>query len=151
MLNWDIYTHPEEDTFGSTHTCEEKVKLADEWKEYMEKKNVWISFYVWLKAKDSEAVLKTDSASTSSHSWSAIDGRKIETTTTFPPFKGIVLGEGQHSTKAYPLIQKDESAIGVEGRIQKNSEQINWTNIAIIGLEKNVAKATIVKYQIDKV
>lgn len=114
MLNWDIYTHPEADAFGSSHSPEEKVKLANEWKKYMEKKEIWISFYSWKKVRESETVLMTYSASSSSHSWSAIDGSKIETSTTFPPFKGIVLGEGQHSAKAYPLIQKDDTAAMIE-------------------------------------
>ena len=123
MLNWDIYTHPEADSFGLTHSCEENIRLSKEWKQYMEIKNVWISFYSWKRLKQSETVLMTNSTASSSHSWIAIDGSRIETTTTFPNFKGIVLGGAQHSAKAFPLVQKDDSALGVEGRIQKTSEQ----------------------------
>ena len=135
MLNWDIYTHPQGTEFGLSHTPEEKIALANEWKAFMEKENVWISFYSWKKAKESDNVLMNDSTSSSSHSWTATDGSKIETSTSYPPFKSIVLGEGHNSANAYPLVQKDTAAVGAEGRIQKVSEQVNWTNTALTGLE----------------
>ena len=53
MLNWDIYTHPKADSFGLTHSCEDKIKLSEEWKDYMERNNTWISFYSWKKVKQS--------------------------------------------------------------------------------------------------
>ena len=42
-------------------------------------------------------------------------------------------------------MQKDDNALGIDGRIQKASEQINWTNTTIKGLEINTTKATEVK------
>ena len=106
MLNWDLHTHPQTDEFFVSHSTEEKRRLTSQWKEYMTERNIWISFYSWKKAKESEVILMTDSASSSGHSWTTIDGNKDETSTSFPPFKGIVLGEGQNSANAYPLVQK---------------------------------------------
>ena len=45
---------------------------------------------------------------------------------------------------------KDDNALGIDGRIQKSSEQLNWSNIAITGLDKNVAKTVFVKEQFDR-
>ena len=67
--------------------------------------------------KQSETVLMNDYASSSKHSWSSIDGSSIETTTTFPPFKGIVIGEAPNSAKAIPLVQKDDNAHGIDNKI----------------------------------
>ena len=93
-----------------------------------------------------------DKASTSLlHSWSALDGSKVETITTFPPYKGIVLGEGQNSAKAIPIVLKDDNALGIDHKIQKTSEQLNWTNPAIKGLEMNVIKFAEIKHQFDAV
>ena len=101
--------------------------------------------------KQSENVLITNIASSTStqHSWSALDGSKIETSSTFPPYKGIILGEAQNSAKAIPLVLMDDNALGSDGRIQKASEQLNWTNTAIKGLEINSAKSSVVREQID--
>ena len=142
MLNWDIYTHPEAKSFGLTHSSEEKLILSQEWKKFMDKSNSWISFYVWKNMKQTENVLMNDTAAstTTQHSWSALDGSKIETSSTFPPYKGIILGEAQKSEKAIPLVLKDDNALGIDGRIQKASEQLNWTNTTIKGLEMNSAK-----------
>jgi len=136
MLNWDLLTHPEAESFGSAHTIEEKVKLSHKWKQYMEETNSWISFYSWKNMRQTKDVMMADDrASTSSlHSWSTLDGSKVETVTTFPPYKGIVLGEGQNSAKAIPMVLKDDNALGIDGRIQKASEQLNWTNTSVKGL-----------------
>ena len=117
----------------------------------MEVNNVWISFYSW---KDKIAPINvltgaTSSSITDKHGWTAIDGSTVETPTTFPPYKGIILGEKTNAAKAIPLIQKDDNASGIDGRIQKASEQLNWTNTALKGLEMNVAKAEDVKKQVD--
>ena len=61
-------------------------------------------------------------SSSAKHSWTTTDGSKIETSTTFPPYKGIVLGEAQNSAKAIPLVIKDDNALGIDRRIQKSSE-----------------------------
>lgn len=126
MLNWDIYTHPKAENLGLTYTVEEKLKMSQEWKIFMQKTKTWISFYVWKDMNQSENVLMTDAASSSTvqHSWSALDGSKIETSSTFPPYKGIILGEAQNSAKAITLILKDDNALGIDGRIQKASKQL---------------------------
>jgi len=45
-------------------------------------------------------------------------------------------------------VHKDENALGIDGRIQKANEKINWTNTAVKGLEMNVEKLIEVKEQI---
>ena len=67
----------------------------------------------------------TASSTSAQHSWFALDFSKIETSSTFPPYKGIILGEAQNSAKAIPLIFKDDNALGIDVRIQKTSEQLN--------------------------
>ena len=86
----------------------------------MEIKNSWISFYAWRKLKDPPTVYMADAESSSAqrHLWTTCDGSKIETTSTFPPYKGILLGEVGSSTKAIPLVLKDDSSLGIDGRIQ---------------------------------
>lgn len=81
----------------------------------------------------------------------ALDRSKVETPTTFPPYKGIVIGENKNAAKAIPLMQKEDNALGIDGCIQKANEQINWTNTVVKGLEMNVAKSIEVKEQIDTV
>lgn len=49
MLNWDLFTHLEVEQFGISHTIEEKIKLSQQWKTYMEETNSWISFYEWKR------------------------------------------------------------------------------------------------------
>ena len=151
MINSDLFTHPQADVFAVAFPKEEKMKMAEEWKSYLEEEKIWISFYSWKKKMESDVVLMADSVASSSQSWTAPDGSRIETSTTYPPFKSIVLGEGQSSAHAYPLVQRDNAAMGTEGRIQKVSEQVNWTNTTLTGLEKNVAKTALVKDQIDSV
>lgn len=56
------------------------------------------------------------------HTWTIIDGRKIETPTTLPPYKGILIGESQNSVKAIRLVLKDDNHLGIDDRIQKASE-----------------------------
>jgi len=49
MLNWDLYTHPEAREFSKRTSNEEKIKLAQDWKNFMEKENMYISFYEWRR------------------------------------------------------------------------------------------------------
>ena len=72
----------------------------------MDSSNQWISFYTWKKIAELESVMMTYtvSSSTAQHSWNTLDRSKVETNTTFPPYKGIILGEAQSSTKAIPLV-----------------------------------------------
>lgn len=90
----------------------------------MEERKTWIYFYSWKKVKESEVVLMNEPTSSIGHSWTKIDGSKLETATIYPPFKGIVLGEGKNSANAYPIVQK-ENLVGIERRVQTVSEQIN--------------------------
>ena len=117
----------------------------------MDNNNEWIYFYSWKKIFEVEVVMMTNTAtpSTTQHSWIAMDGSKVETSTTFPPFKGIMLGEAQSFAKAIPLVIKYDNALGIDGRIKKASEQLKWTNTAIKGLDINVAKAVKVKDYFD--
>lgn len=151
MLNWDLFTNPEAKEFGMSHTIDEKRKLAEDWKRYMEVNNSWISFYEWKKNVSPLSMLTGSSYSSSvnKHAWTALDGTRIETPSTFPPYIGIIIGENQNVAKVIPFVQKDDNALGIDGRIQKASEQINWTNTAIKGLEINSAKAAEIKEQFD--
>lgn len=150
MLNWDLYTNPQAEEFEQTYILEQKRQLATYWKHYMETNNMWISFYSW-KDKIAPINVLTSSSISDKHGWIALDGSKVETPTTFPPYEGIILGENANAAKAIPLVQKDDNALGIDGRIQKASEQLNWTNTAIKGLEMNVAKIDDGKKQIDGV
>jgi hypothetical protein len=47
MLNWDLFTHPNTEIFSKSISHKEKLALSTDWKEYMTKNNVWISFYEW--------------------------------------------------------------------------------------------------------
>jgi len=35
MLNWDLFTNPDVEQFGLSHSIEEKKRLAEDWKHYM--------------------------------------------------------------------------------------------------------------------
>lgn len=111
--------------------------------------NTWISFYVWLEKTKQQMILMIDESTSSQHSWIALYGLNIETPTTFPPYKGIMLGERQNSSKAILLVLKDDSASGIDGRIHKNFEQLNWTNTIVKGLEMNMAISKEVKERFD--
>lgn len=68
----------------------------------MDKTSSLIYFYVWKINAQSENMLMTDTTSSSSakHSWTTLDGNKVETPSTFPPYKDIILGENQNTAKA---------------------------------------------------
>ena len=56
MLNWDLFTHPDPEQFSNTTPDNQKVALSMAWKNYMDKKDIWISFYEW---KTQQAFLAT--------------------------------------------------------------------------------------------
>jgi len=64
----------------------------------------------------------SSSSSINKNAWTTLDGSRIETPSTFPPYKGIIIQENQNAAKAIPLVQKDDNALGIDGRIQKSSE-----------------------------
>lgn len=107
MLNWDLYTNPQADEFDKNYTPKNKKELAEDWQHFMEMNNTWISFYSW---KDNISPLNVFTGSTNTsankHAWIALDGAKVETPSTFPLFKGIVIRENQNAAKAIPLVQK---------------------------------------------
>lgn len=47
MMNWDLYTHPRSEEFVATTTLAEKISLSKEWKNYMDKHQIYLSFYEW--------------------------------------------------------------------------------------------------------
>jgi len=68
----------------------EKIKLSREWKTYMHKNNVLFSFYEWKrKQENTDVQMEDDESSLVKHSCTIIDGSKIETPTTFPPYKAL--------------------------------------------------------------
>jgi len=74
--------------------------------------------------------------SPSQHEWKSLEGKTVESTSTFPPFKGIVLEDNNRQVKAVPLTLAEEATqlSGVEKRVQSLSEQVNWTNTALRGM-----------------
>jgi hypothetical protein len=69
------------------------------------------------------------------HKWKSIDGSIVESNSTFPPFKGIVLEDNAKQVRAIPLLLSEEAIqlSGIDKRVQSVSEQINWTNTALRG------------------
>jgi predicted nucleic acid-binding Zn-ribbon protein len=70
------------------------------------------------------------------HKWKSIEGQTVESNSTFPPFKGIVLEDNNRQVKAVPLLLSEEAIqlSGIDKRVQSVSEQINWTNTALRGM-----------------
>jgi len=62
----------------------------------------------------------------------------IESNSTFPPFRSIMLEEEHKQSRALPLVlSKEESLNTSDQRIQTMSEQVNWTNIALRGMPQH--------------
>ena len=75
MLNWDLFTHPNAEAFAENSSYEEKVNLSKEWKDFMDKKDIFISFYEWniqrtfyIPRSSSRKVLKPITARPTSYS-----------------------------------------------------------------------------------
>lgn len=47
MMNWDLYTHPRSLEFANSTSLEEKIALAQRWKDFMEQNKIYLSFYEW--------------------------------------------------------------------------------------------------------
>jgi hypothetical protein len=47
MLNWDLFTHPKAEDFAKNSPDTEKLRLACEWKNFMDTEGLYISFYEW--------------------------------------------------------------------------------------------------------
>jgi hypothetical protein len=140
MTNWDLFTNPEADEFHISTPSHEKQKLASDWKEYMQKNECWLSFYSWKKSSQSlSSQVIGEPSETPSHKWKTVDGTEIESKTTFPPFKSLVLESESATAKAIPLlIDTGNQLSGIEKRVQNVSEQINWTNTALRGMATQV-------------
>jgi hypothetical protein len=92
MTNWDLFTNPEAEEFHKITPSKDKQRLSEDWKEYMQKNNYWISFYEWKKSRQQLTVLVTgEGSSAPGHKWKNTDGQTIESKTIFPPFQGILL------------------------------------------------------------
>ena len=61
------------------------------------------------------------------HKWKSIDEQQLESTSTFPPFKIVLLEEEEKQSKDVPLVlAREESQLSnTDKRIQVVSEQIN--------------------------
>jgi len=70
------------------------------------------------------------------HKWKSIEGQTVESNSTFPPFKGIVLEDNNRQVKVVPLLLSEEAIqlSGIDKKVQSVSEQINWTNTALRGM-----------------
>jgi hypothetical protein len=70
------------------------------------------------------------------HEWKSLEGKTVESTSTFPPFKGIILEDNNRQVKAIPLMLAEEATqlSGIEKRVQSITEQVNWTNTALRGM-----------------
>ena len=54
------------------------------------------------------------------HKWKSIEGQTVESNSTFPPFKGIVLEDNNRQVKAVPLLLSEEAIqlSGIYKRVQ---------------------------------
>jgi hypothetical protein len=70
------------------------------------------------------------------HKWKSLEGQTVESSSTFPPFKGIVLEDNNRQVRAVPLLLSDEATqlTGVDRKVQSLAEQLNWTNTALRGM-----------------
>jgi hypothetical protein len=92
MLNWDLFTHPQTIEFNQSTSCEKKLEMSASWQTYMKDNKCWLSFYEWLTQTKNEDVQMMESDSSSvRHKWKGLDGKKLESPSIFPPFKGIIL------------------------------------------------------------
>jgi hypothetical protein len=138
MLNWDLFTNPETNEFNIAVSDLEKLKLSKDWQKYICDNNLWISFFEWRKLNQKVVVKMMGEPSEPSpkHKWKSIDGNTVESNSTFPPFKGIVLEDNSKQVKAIPLLLSEEAIqlSGIDKRVHSISEQINWTNTALRGM-----------------
>ena len=65
-----------------------------------------------------------EAGSPSRHEWKNLEGKPVESTSTFPPFKGIILEDGSKQARVVPLMLADEVAqlSGLERKVQSVSE-----------------------------
>ncbi|MCQ5273484.1 hypothetical protein NE578_10685, partial [Schaalia odontolytica] len=67
---------------------------------YISEKDTWISFYEWKRITHNLEVQMMEGGETSPrHKWKSLEGKTIESTSTFPPFKGIVLEDNNRQVR----------------------------------------------------
>ena len=96
----------------------------------MKKENCWISFYEWknsTKAQNVQMMAFGKEVENPKHKWKSVDGQQLESSSTFPAFKSLLLEEEEKHSKAIPLVlAKEEPQMSyVDKRIQYVLEQIN--------------------------
>ena len=66
------------------------------------------------------------SENTPKHKWKSIECQTVESNSTFPPFKGIVLEDNNRQVKAVPLLLSEEAIhlSSIDKRVQSVAEQI---------------------------
>ncbi len=120
----------------------------------MDQIDSWISFYEWKKQEenmDVEMISTKSSSPSSKHQWAPSDDTNIESSSTFPPYKGIILEDTGKVGRAVPLALINDFALGIDGRVQKVSEQINWTNISLKGLAIHSSTTSAQKEQVESI
>ena len=129
MLNWYLFTNPETNDFNSVVSDTEKIKLSKDWQKYISHNNLWISFFEWRKLNQKVVfrMMGESSEIPPKHKWKSIEGHTVESNSTFPPFKGIVLEDNNKQVKAVPLLLSEEAIelSRIDKRVQSVSEQIN--------------------------
>jgi len=111
MLNWDLFTHPESSKFNISTSNKEKTCFSSEWHTYISKNNLWISFYEWKRKSKNSAVQMMEGGKEGStrHEWKNLEGKIVESTSTFLSFKGIILEDSNRQAKAITLMLADEA------------------------------------------
>ena len=116
MINWDLFSHPDAVEFNASVPAEQKQSLAKEWQSYMNNQDCWISFYEWRKNISEKQLVqmmdfeKGKGIESPNNKWKSIDGQQLESTSTFPPFKSILLEKEEKQCKVVPLVlAKEES------------------------------------------
>jgi hypothetical protein len=53
------------------------------------------------------------------HKWKSKEGQTVESNSTFPPFKGIILEDNNRQVKAVPLLLSEEAIhlFGIDRRV----------------------------------
>jgi len=121
MLNWDLFTNPETNDFNSVVLDKEKLRLSQNWQKYISDNNLWISFFEWKKSSQKAVVQMMGESSEipPKHKWKSKEGQTVESNSTFPPFKGIILEDNNRQVKAVPLLLSEEAIhlFGIDRRV----------------------------------
>jgi hypothetical protein len=143
MTNWDLLTNPEAEESHRSTPLQEKINLANKWKEYMTVNKCWLSFYEWRKLQQRPSMqMMAQGSSNPCHKWKSLDGSILESKTTFPPFQSIILESDSSQEKACPLLTDTGNQLsGIDKRVQSVTEQLNGTNTSLRGMATQVYQA----------